>query len=613
MTLPEPNPLPDELVLPAPATRTFGEPRFHTEGDIAAIAVAADGTLWSVDEVGVLNHWSATGEVLHRAYLSDLETIWQFAADGTRLVSGKDDLILWDTATGKLTRRIPTPTWVTALGFTPDDAKVVAGHDDGTVTIWDVTTGAPLGTIAAHPQAVSALSVSPDGKHVATAGEECVVAVWDLATGKRLHELKSHTDRVPALSWSRDGSLFVSAGWDTSARVWRLGESDPVILLNSHAEQVTCVAFHPTDARRLATADSDHDIYLWADATTGKVGHILRGHIDEIRSLAFSPDGTKLASAGMDRVVHLWDVETGKLLAGPNPKGKHDTAAFTLNGRLMLGSTGGPTFRLWDVATGDPVSLGEPVSAYSVAATPDGTRLAVGGTDYVTRLYDLTQPHPTPRLLEATKPPIGSVAVHPQADLVAHTSPADGLVWLWTTHAAEALLILIEAADGCTLEGVAFHPDGQRVVVGGIDYLSTGERDGAVCVWDLATKLKTVTFDHGVYAVAVDPSGRYVAGAGLTDSVYLWDLTLNELAFTLEGHGDKVNAVAFSPDGSYLVSAGDDQSVRIWDILSGRLLTIREFDVAIQSLSFSPDGSQLFTGNANTTCYQLDFAKLLDD
>ena len=613
MTVPDPDQLPAELTLPAPSVRTFGEPRFHTEGDLAAVAFAPDDTLWSIDEVGALVHWSTAGEVLKRAFLSDLETIWQFSADASRLASGKDDLLIWDTAAGKLARRVATPTWVTALAFTPDGARLVAGHDDGTVTVWDAATGTGVAAFTAHPQGVSAASVSPDGRHLATAGEDRAVCVWDLATRKKLHELRSHTDRVPSLSWSRDGTLFASAGWDTSARVWRLGESDPVILLNSHAEQVTCVAFHPADARRLATADSDHEIYLWADATTGKVGHILRGHVDEVRSLAFSRDGKLLASAGMDRVVHLWDAEAGKLLAGPNPKGKHDTAAFTLNGRLMLGSTGGPTFRLWDVASGDEMKLGDPVSAYSVAATPDGHRLAVGGTDFVTRLYDLTRPNPTPRLLEATKPPIGSVAVHPTADLVAHTSPADGLVWLWEATGTEALLILIEAADGCTLEGVAFHPDGKRVVVGGIDYLSTGERDGAVCVWDLETRLKTATFDQGVYAVAADPSGRYVAGAGLTDHVYLWDLTLNELAFALEGHADKVNAVAFSPDGSYLVSAGDDQTVRVWDVLSGRLLTIREFDVAVQSLSFSPDGRHLFTGNANTTCHQLDFAKLLED
>jgi WD40 repeat protein len=209
--------------------------------------------------------------------------------------------------------------------------------------------------------------------------------------------------------------------------------------------------------------------------------------------------------------------------------------------------------------------------------------------------------------------------VHPQGQLVAHTSPADGLVWLWTTDTAEPKLILIEAADGCTLEGVAFLPDGDRVVVGGIDYLSTGERDGAVCVWDLATQKKLVTFDYGVYAVAVDPSGRYVAGAGITDHVYLWDLSRSTdeedpcLVFELEGHTDKVHTVAFSPDGSYLLSASDDLTLRIWDVLSGRMIREHATESAVQSLSFSPDGRHLFTGNANTTCSQIEFSKLLED
>src|SRR5205807_2357654 len=109
--------------------------------------------------------------------------------------------------------------------------------------------------------------------------------------------------------------------------------------------------------------------------------------------------------------------------------------------------------------------------------------------------------------LEATKPPIGALAFSPDSAMLAHTSPADGLVWIWKCGASEAELILIEAADGCTLEGVAFHPNGGWVACGGIDYLSTGERDGAVAVWDLATREKRFVLDVGVYAIAFDPKG----------------------------------------------------------------------------------------------------------
>jgi len=615
MNTPDPIPSLPEVLTSSTVLQTYGEPRFHTEGDIAAVAYLADGTLYSIDDAGILRHWSGDGKLLKRSYLSDLETLWAFAPFGVKLASGNDDLLIWETATGQLAHRIVLKSWLTTLAFNADAAQLAVGHDDGTISLWDANTLNPIKTLSAKTTAVAALAFSPDSKFLASSAEDRIVRIWDVATGQEVYQGRSHTDRVPSLSWAPDGSLLVSAGWDTSARVWRPTETDPVILLNSHAEQVHLVAFHPTDAKVLATADSDYDIYLWADATYGKVGHILRGHVDEIRSLSFNADGSRLASAGADRVVHIWDTATGRLLAGPNPKGKHAVAVFEHAGRLRLASTGGPSFRLWDVETGDEVEQTDDFPAYSVAAAPDGSLLAAGGTDHVTRLYDLTKPGTPPRLLEATKPPIGSIAVGPKGDLVAHTSPADGLVWIWTTTSDEAMLILIEAADGCTLEGVAFHPDGKRVVVGGIDYLSTGERDGAVCVWDLATKEKTATFDYGVYAVTVDDGGRYVAGAGLSERVYLWDLTLDseEPVFALEGHTDRIQAVCFSTDGSYLVSTSDDQTLRIWDVLSGRLLAMREFDAPIQSLAFSPDGQWLFTGNADTTIHRLDFAKLLDD
>lgn len=600
----------DSRLLPL-VSATFGEPRFHADGDIAALAFAADGTLWSADESGALRHWDAHGKELRRTFLSDLETLWCFSPGAKLLASASDDLLIWDVTEGTLIRRLKQTEWVTALAFSPDGATLATGHDDGSVRLWDARTQKLVGQIEAHPEAVSAIAFDPTGKCFATAGEDRTVRVWDADSHSKKSDLVSHTDRVPALAWSADGSLLVSAGWDTSARVWKVGNPDPLMLLNTHADQVVALAFAPS-GKLLATADSDHDLHLWSDPVAGGGNRVLRGHTDEIRCLTFSPDGTRLASAGVDRVIHVWGVPGAKLLAGGNPTGKPSLAAYSVGGELRLASTGGPTFHIWDIATGAERTPPELRDAYCVAASPDGRWLAVGGVDHLTRVLDTTGAKAS-RALEATKPPIGAVAFAPSGMTLAHTSPTDGLVWIWDLDAPDAKLILIEAADGCTLETLAFHPDGNRVACGGVDYLATGERDGAICIWDLTTRQKITTFDAGVYSVAFDSSGRFLAGAGLSETVYLWDLASGELVFELDGHLDKIHAVLFSPDGSYLLSASDDLTIRIWDVLSGRLVVAREFDTPILALTFSPDGRFLFTGNGNTTCHQIEFQRLLEE
>ncbi len=596
--------------------RTYGEPRFYADGDIAAIAFAADGTLFSIDETGYLRHWTAEGSLLSRVELSDLETLWCFAPGAKQLASGNDDLLFWDTATGQLRHRIEQSSWLTAIAYSPDCATVATGHDDGKIRLWNTSTYQCTGEIAAHKMPLSTIAFSPDGKQIATAGEDRVVRVWDAVSHDRLAELRSHTDRIPSLSWSADGTLLASAGWDTSARVWDPKQADPLMLLNSHSDQVLTLAFAPRGSL-LATVDSDHDIHLWSNPKTAKIAHVLRGHVDEIHSLSFNADGSRLASAGADRVIHIWDTATGRLVAGPNPTGKHGIALITgPNDTLQLISTGRATAMAWDAASGAEIALNDVATASCLATSRDGRWLAIGGTDHFTRLHDRTNPGKIKRL-EATKPPIGALSFNADGTQLAQSSPADGLVWLWDTATGEPNIILIEAADGCTLESIDFHPDGQRVAVGGIDYLSTGERTGAVCVWDVPSKTKQLVFDTGVYILATDPTGRYLAGAGINDAVYVWDLESKvegeEEIFELAGHTERIQALAFSPDGSYLISGGDDMTIRIWDILSGRLLTAREFDTAIQSLAFSPCGKWLFTGNGNTTCYQIEFAKLVDD
>lgn len=609
------SPVPEALtVRPSPlADRTYGRPRCHADAELSGLAFAADGTFWSIDDAGVLRHWDAEGSPLSRTYLSDLETLWAFSPGADRLASGNDDLLFWDVRGGKLQNRIEQPSWVTALGFSPNGAVLASGHDDGTVRLWDARTQTPIKQIKAHPEAVSSVAFAPGGNLLATAGEDRIVRVWDANTLAQQGEYRSHTDRIPALAWAPNGGLFASAGWDTSARVWKPGTPDPVILLNSHSDQVVTLAFAPVGTV-LATADSDFDVHLWSDPAAGKVRHVLRGHADEIKCLAFSPDGSRLITGGADRVIHLWDTKTGVLLAGPNPKGKHGLAVAAGGTDLFVVSSGAADLRAWDAGTAKDFPLSNAGPVHCVAASADGRYVAAGGTDHYTRLLDRTTG--TIKLLEATKPPIGALSFSADGTKLAQASPADGLVWIWTTATGEPEIILIEAADGCTLESVAYLPDGRHVAVGGIDVMSTGDRSGAVCVWNVAEKKKTHVFDYGVYAVAADPTGRYVAGTGINDAVYLWDLQQSDSeppVFELSGHQGVVPAVAFSPDGNYLLSGGTDQTVRVWDVLSGRLLVVREFDSAILGLAFSPDGKWLFTGNADTTVSRLPFEQLLDE
>ena len=319
----------------------------------------------------------------------------------------------------------------------------------------------------------------------------------------------------------------------------------------------------------------------------------------------------KLASVGADRVVHVWDVREGKLLAGPNPKGRHAIAVIP-GSPLRLASSGAPNVRVWDVDTGDEMAPTNLCPAFSVAASPDGKWLGVGGTDYFTQLWN-AQEGALAASLEATKPPVGFITFSPDSKTLVHTSPADGLVWLWTCATGQPDFIIVEAADACTLEAVAVHPNGRWVACGGIDYMGTGERDGAVCIWDIPTKEKLCTIDVAVVSLAFDPQGKYLAGAGLDDAVYVWDAETLGTVFVFGGHQQNINAVCFDPSGSYLLSGGDDGTVRCWDVLSGRLLVARAFDSPVQSLAFSPDGKYLFCGNSNTTCYQVEFKKFLEE
>ena len=275
------------------------------------------------------------------------------------------------------------------------------------------------------------------------------------------------------------------------------------------------VAFSP-DGSTLASGSLDSIARLW-DVSTGTVLHTLTDHTDWVNSVAFSPDGSTLASGSRDGTVLLWDVATGAVLhtLTGHTSSVH-SVAFSPDGGTLASSSYDRTVRLWDVSTGTVRNTLTGYTGMVGAFSPDGLTLAEH-YDQTVRLWDMAT---------------GTVLY----TLTGHTS------WI---------------------RSVAFSPDGGTLTsVGGL-------RNGTVRLWDVetGTMLYTLTGQTGwIMSVAFSPDGGTLASGSFNGTVRLWDVGTGTHISTLTGHPDLVESVAFSPDGSILASGSSDGTVLLWGL-----------------------------------------------
>ena len=356
-----------------------------------------------------------------------------FSPDGTKFASASwDGVKLWDVETGQnLTTLRGHTRMVTSVAFSPDGLTCASNSVDG-IQVWEAATGQHITTLAGPPNFFMPLAYSPDGTKLATGSADArnaehTVKLWDVETGQNLTTLRGHRDALIAIAYSRDGTLLASGSKDKTIKIWAVETEQNIATLQGHGKSVNSVAFSP-DGTKLASGSNDTSIRLW-EIPTGKALYTLGGvnspqirvevlpaprpgqdiselQIDDaaaieveiirdwIQSVAFSPDGTKLASVSWDMTVRLWDVLTQKHITTLiDERYSVWFVAFSPNGtKLAVGTgTGNNIVELWEVSTQKHIATfpGHTGNVYTVAFSPDGTKLASGSLDGTVLLWDV--------------------------------------------------------------------------------------------------------------------------------------------------------------------------------------------------------------------------------
>ena len=363
------------------------------------------------------------------------------------------------------------------------------------------------------------------------------------------------------------------------------------------------IAYSP-DGTLLATAGRA-GVWLYDAETYQAVGY-LKGHMSGVSTLAFSPDGRTLATGNRlygGNTAHLWDVDTRTEKNTLTTGYLHDVA-FSPDGKTIATTDDRDEVRLWDVETGTEKTPLTISSVEKIAFSPDGKTIATTDGGALVRLWSVSFGVEM-KVFTGYNGGIHSIAFSPDGKTIAGGG-SDNTVRLWDVDTGETKHRL----RGHTREvrSITFSPDGKTI--------ATGSTDNTVRLWDVKTgeTKHTLTGDrvlaYNSYEypdVTFSSDGKTIASVDLDFTVRLWDVKTGTEKKTLTGHTSEVHSVAFSPDGNTLASGVMDQTdknitVRLWDVKTGaKKNTLTGHKYLVYGVAFSPDGNTLATAGDDTT------------
>ena len=538
---------------------------------------------------------------------------------------------------------------VSAVAYIPDGRKIATGSQDGTVRIWDAGTRAELLVLAGHAGKVRSVSFSPDCASLLSASEDGTARVWDVVDGKeRLLVTMTFKGPCYGASFAPSGDRFATLASTNDVEVWDAATGQKLQSWAPGAPTKTLMTSGLKAARgstiaysrdgRLIVVGSDFPKTAILDVTRSNLRLLrtLEGHGEGcVHSAAFSPDGTRVATASGDGAVFVWQVSDGRCIEElPKRDGPIFSVKFSARGDRIVTAGADGRACIWDTRALSLIGelAGHTSWIRDVAFSPDAKAIVTASEDGTARIWDATRENGRTTIVEAA--PLSSALFSPDGRRVV-TAASDGAVRIWDAVTGECVLTL--AARGEAANFACFSPDGSRVLSVGTDQMAhmwdahdgrlllemmghdapvlfgAFSRDGrllatssqgewgTVRLWNAETGAHIDTFcnpdDAGsVRSVEFSPDGsRLVAAVGKT-TARVWDLATRNEVLTLKGHKTVVQHAQFSPDGTRIATGSLDETVRIWDARDGRELLVRGGHTkGVPAVAFSPDGTRLAT------------------
>ncbi len=499
-----------------------------------------------------------TGEILLELPASEQVKSVLMLPDGNRLATGSasGELVLRDLDSGAVVEEFTdSGQWVTALALSPDGTTLASGRNNGKIETWDVETGElGFGIDGAHAERVSGLVFAIDSSRLFSAGWDAALKMWD-EEGQQLDVRETQGDLVRGLAMSPAGDLLAAATTTTTElRDTRDGTLVRSVLGQSN---VYGVAFPPeaSSGDQLVTW-SDRAVKIW-DLDAGRGADILGRHRDMSDSVATSPDGQWIASAGRRGSIVLWDAKTGTSAAKwAVGAARVFRLEFNPQASLLAGACDDGVVRVWSIpdgtlkrefAAGQRVLHAQWYSDDIVLAASQGGRLSAWSVRGRQLVWDL----------ETEQGGLDSVACSPRGDRVA-TGGDDGTIKIWKLD-PPTLVRIVRAHEG-SVSDLAWSPDGTL--------LASGGADRAVRLWGADNgrpRAEMVGHNGLIKGVDFSADGTRVATSAWEGEIRLWETVDGTCVLRLRGHVGVVMDVAFTADGQRLISAGNDGTVRIWE------------------------------------------------